>query len=437
MKLLLLIPNLKGYQTTLGDNYALTARASGLPRRRRVRVGAAHHYELNFTVKNGDFDYLMAFWRLTQDQAFACQLISDTSQIRWERVRWASVPRITNKGGGVFGVSVQAVQDPAKKQTNGQLAPDLPPPVWDGEEPVIIIDDLPPPIDVRPPIDVPTPPPPAPTPTTPPPPTDEFAGFSHTEQRVGFFSTRKFTEENWVDYLKNGTVPTRYNRYDYSIYTDPFILKLTFNEIVNETARYLSTLLDEGLQKRKYQNPNIEFADTAPYIIIELQESQPIAYAQDDFNGLINKDLNWGNFKAIKPLSNNFTNEIDFDVRQSDYYNSNTEKMWNDYVINNFHPLTIRNRETIGVVGKKLEFGKNAPAEYFKLSNEIPTDGFHTFSVKLFKKCLYSYNGLPAGNVTVSAPIYLNMISLIAKRNSEQYFDIFPKNLIENGVNYA
>lgn len=111
MKLLLLIPNLKGYQTTLGDNYALTARASGLPRRRRVRVGAVHRYELNFTVKNGDFDYLMAFWRLTQDQAFACQLVSDTSQIRWERVRWASVPRIANKGGGVFGVSVQAVQD--------------------------------------------------------------------------------------------------------------------------------------------------------------------------------------------------------------------------------------------------------------------------------------------------------------------------------------
>lgn len=111
MKLLLLIPNLKGYQTTLGDNHALTARASGLPRRRRVRVGAVHRYELNFTVKNGDFDYLMAFWRLTQDQAFACQLVSDTSQIRWERVRWASVPRITNKGGGVFGVSVQAVQD--------------------------------------------------------------------------------------------------------------------------------------------------------------------------------------------------------------------------------------------------------------------------------------------------------------------------------------
>lgn len=111
MKLLLLIPNLKGYQTTLGDNHALTARASGLPRRRRVRVGAIHRYELNFTVKNGDFDYLMAFWRLTQDQAFACQLVSDTSQIRWERVRWASVPRITNKGGGVFGVSVQAVQD--------------------------------------------------------------------------------------------------------------------------------------------------------------------------------------------------------------------------------------------------------------------------------------------------------------------------------------
>lgn len=111
MKLLLLIPNLKGYQTTLGDNHALTARASGLPRRRRVRVGAVHRYELNFTVKNGDFDYLMAFWRLTQDQAFACQLVSDTSQIRWERVRWASVPRVTVKGGGVFGVSVQAVQD--------------------------------------------------------------------------------------------------------------------------------------------------------------------------------------------------------------------------------------------------------------------------------------------------------------------------------------
>lgn len=75
MKRLLLIPKLDSYQATLGDNQTLTTPSSGTIRRRKTSIGAVHRANVSFTVKQDDFDYLMAFWRLTKDKAFGCRLI--------------------------------------------------------------------------------------------------------------------------------------------------------------------------------------------------------------------------------------------------------------------------------------------------------------------------------------------------------------------------
>lgn len=105
MQVLLLIPKIIGYQARLGSNIALTQAISGMPRRRRISKGATHQVSISFTLTEVHFDYLMAFWRLTKAERFACRLIIENSQMRWYVSRWLTVPMIKNHGGGVFEFS--------------------------------------------------------------------------------------------------------------------------------------------------------------------------------------------------------------------------------------------------------------------------------------------------------------------------------------------
>ncbi len=102
MKLLLLVPKIFPYSATLGNDVNVVAMASGMPRRRRHRIGATHKAKLEFSLTAEHYDYLMSFWRLTRSENFACRLFSTNSHLQWHSVQWASEPSITNHGGGVF-----------------------------------------------------------------------------------------------------------------------------------------------------------------------------------------------------------------------------------------------------------------------------------------------------------------------------------------------
>ncbi len=102
MKMLLLVPKIFPYSAILGNDVNVVAMASGMPRRRRTKIGATHKARLEFSLTAEHYDYLMAFWRLTRSETFACRMFTTNSHLQWYQVQWGGVPTITNHGGGVF-----------------------------------------------------------------------------------------------------------------------------------------------------------------------------------------------------------------------------------------------------------------------------------------------------------------------------------------------
>ncbi len=107
--MLLLVPKIFPYSATIGNDVNVIAMASGMPRRRRCRIGATHKAKLEFSLTSEHYDYLMSFWRLTRDKTFACRMFSESSHLQWHRVQWANAPSIINHGGGVFTFACDVV----------------------------------------------------------------------------------------------------------------------------------------------------------------------------------------------------------------------------------------------------------------------------------------------------------------------------------------
>lgn len=109
MRLLYLCPKLDGYQSKIGSDVSITAMSSGRPRRRRAQIGATHTASVSFTLNSIEYDYIMAFWRLTRAEPFGCQGVVTGAAMRWHVCRWSGVPTISNSGGGTFTFSAKVI----------------------------------------------------------------------------------------------------------------------------------------------------------------------------------------------------------------------------------------------------------------------------------------------------------------------------------------
>lgn len=109
MRILFLCPKLSTHKAQLGSDVSVMRMSSGPPRRRRTQIGAINTATVSFTVKNEHFDYLMAFWRLTRAEAFACRAITNQAEMRWYSCQWQGAPNISNFGAGVFSFSCNVI----------------------------------------------------------------------------------------------------------------------------------------------------------------------------------------------------------------------------------------------------------------------------------------------------------------------------------------
>lgn len=116
MQMLHLVPKIMPYSVTLGNDVTIVATASGMPRRRRTSIGKCHKAKLEFSLQAHDYDYLMAFWRLTRDKPFACRLLTNSSQLQWHKVQWINAPTITNHGAGLFTFNCDVLTGAVIKQ---------------------------------------------------------------------------------------------------------------------------------------------------------------------------------------------------------------------------------------------------------------------------------------------------------------------------------
>lgn len=109
MRILFLCPKLSTHKAQLGSDVIVMRMSSGPPRRRRTQIGAINTATVSFTVKNEHFDYLMAFWRLTRAEPFACRAITNKAEMRWYSCQWQGAPSIANLGAGAFSFSCNVV----------------------------------------------------------------------------------------------------------------------------------------------------------------------------------------------------------------------------------------------------------------------------------------------------------------------------------------
>lgn len=75
-----LCPLQSGYSASFGDGVVSTPALKGMPRTRLDFVGAVHMVNASFLLGDGDYGYLMSFYRVYQrnPQPFIARLILDT-----------------------------------------------------------------------------------------------------------------------------------------------------------------------------------------------------------------------------------------------------------------------------------------------------------------------------------------------------------------------
>lgn len=112
MRILYLIPEKDSHRAKLGNDVLITPVTSGMPRRRQVMFGVPDSVVLSFMLKPEQYDYLMAFWRLTRGKAFAFRGIVDSSNLRWHEGKWIGVPTLVYEGANVFRFSCEVSVGP-------------------------------------------------------------------------------------------------------------------------------------------------------------------------------------------------------------------------------------------------------------------------------------------------------------------------------------
>lgn len=107
MRVLFLCPSADGFRGVSGSDYLTTRATSGMPRIRRVQSGATGSAVAAFQVEAHHYDYLMAFWRLTKAESFACRAILSNSTMNWYECRWVGAPTVVYKGAGAYHFSCE------------------------------------------------------------------------------------------------------------------------------------------------------------------------------------------------------------------------------------------------------------------------------------------------------------------------------------------
>lgn len=107
MRVLFLCPSADGFRGVSGSDYITTRATSGMPRIRRVQSGATGSAVAAFQVEAHHYDYLMAFWRLTKAEGFACRAILSNSTMNWYECRWVGAPTVVYRGAGAYHFSCE------------------------------------------------------------------------------------------------------------------------------------------------------------------------------------------------------------------------------------------------------------------------------------------------------------------------------------------
>ena len=103
----MLKPFRDGYNFVLGRSTLTTQYTAGLPRQRRVQVGAVHRLQATYKCRRSQYQYLMAFLRVYEAKPFLAYLLLDDINHQWYECRIVSDDiSVSTLGDQIFTVSL-------------------------------------------------------------------------------------------------------------------------------------------------------------------------------------------------------------------------------------------------------------------------------------------------------------------------------------------
>lgn len=106
----MLKPFRDGYNFVLGRSTLTTQYTAGLPRQRRVQVGAVHRLQATYKCRRSQYQYLMAFLRVYEAKPFLAYLLLDDINHQWYECRIVSDRiDVSALGDQIFTVSLSMV----------------------------------------------------------------------------------------------------------------------------------------------------------------------------------------------------------------------------------------------------------------------------------------------------------------------------------------
>ena len=109
-----------GYSAKLGDGVVSQELDGGAARYRRSLKNVAHVVNVQWIVKEGGYQYLMAFyrvWRRAPNQSFLAKLIVDDALAQDYQCYFKSSPTLSEKNGKIFTVTAQLQVNPLSENT--------------------------------------------------------------------------------------------------------------------------------------------------------------------------------------------------------------------------------------------------------------------------------------------------------------------------------
>lgn len=105
-----------GYSAKLGDGVVSQALDGGASRYRQALKNVPHAVNVQWVVKEGGYQYLMAFyrvWRRKPNQPFLAKLIIDDASAEEYKCFFKTSPTLSEKNGKIFTVTSQLEVMPA------------------------------------------------------------------------------------------------------------------------------------------------------------------------------------------------------------------------------------------------------------------------------------------------------------------------------------
>lgn len=106
-------PLMSGFSVDVGSDVIVQQLDGGSPRFRKIYNGTPHNVNVSWKLKFGDYQYLMAFyrvWQRTPSKPFLIDIAIDDSEIKEYKAFFAPGSfKLVSKNGNLFNVSAQII----------------------------------------------------------------------------------------------------------------------------------------------------------------------------------------------------------------------------------------------------------------------------------------------------------------------------------------